>query len=137
MVIAHQAAVQNPDPVGDAIAALHRLDDFFERGRVIAIAGEHFVPEREPFAGDHQREIDLFAVWSVIAGIAAVRLGIAPGLAFKIGRRDIVEQQLILHRKQTPQARFEMLRQRILVRQEMIERTVETIIIDFGRRYPQ
>jgi len=43
-----------------------------ERGYIAAIAGKHFVAQRNPALGDHQPDAHLFTVRPVIAGIAAL-----------------------------------------------------------------
>ena len=108
-----------------------------QRRDIIAIAGEHLVPERQAFARDDQRQIDLLAVRAVIARIPALCLRITRGLPLEIGRRHIIEQQIVLHCKQLPQPVLEMLLQRRLMGQELVEGAVEPIVVDFGRRHAQ
>ena len=66
----------------------------------MGIAGEHLVAQREAIKRHHERDAHLLAVGAVIAGVAALRLRIGFGLAFKIRTGDVVEQNLILDSEQ-------------------------------------
>src|SRR6266852_1152972 len=65
--------------LSEAVALFHLLDDRFDRGDVVTVAGEHFIIHRQPFARHHQRDADLFAIGPVIATVAALRERIALG----------------------------------------------------------
>src|SRR5438445_8177008 len=70
----------------------------------------------------------------MIARIAALRLRIAGRLAFKVGASDVVEQQIVVDLEQLSQTLLEMLLQRRLVRQQLIERAIEPVVIDLSSR---
>jgi hypothetical protein len=59
--------------MGTAVLALHRLDDVFNRGRIVPVAGKQFVAQRQALTTDHQRNVDLLAVAAMIARVAALR----------------------------------------------------------------
>lgn len=93
-----------------AVALLHRLDDLFDRGHIDAIAVEDLVAERNALARHHQRDAHLLAVGAVIATVATLGHGIARRLSLEICARDVMEQKLVVERKQlagpSPTARF-------------------------------
>jgi hypothetical protein len=74
---ARHAAVHHPDPLGDPVAGLHRLDDFLDCGHIDAVAREDLVAERHPLARHHERDADLLAVGPVVAAVAALRERVA------------------------------------------------------------
>ena len=66
----------------------------------------------------------------MIAGIAALCLRIRRRLTFKIRARDVIEQHLVLDRKQLAAALRQMHLKRGLVRQQMIEPAIKAILVD-------
>lgn len=74
----------------------------------MSIAGEHFIAEWKAIEGHDQRNTDLLAVGPMIAGIAALRQRIGFGLAFEERARHVMEQHLVLDRKQLPAASRQM-----------------------------
>ena len=66
----------------------------------------------------------------MIARIAALRLRVRFRLAFKIGARDIVEQHVVVDRKQLSATLGQMRLQGRLVREQAIERAIEPILVD-------
>ena len=130
-------AIHHPDALGHSVARLHRSHDLFHGGHVGAIAGEHFVAQRHPLAGDHQGDADLFAVGPMIAAVAALGQRVALGQAFEVGAGHIVEQQVVLQREQLAQPAAQMLLEGLLVRQQPIQGAVETIVVDPLHWQPQ
>jgi hypothetical protein len=63
---------------------LHLHDDRLQGARVVGVAGEYLVAQRKAVKSDDNGNAYLLAVGPVIARIAALRLRIALGLAFKI-----------------------------------------------------
>ena len=66
----------------------------------MGVASEHLVAQWKAVEGHDQCDAYLLAVGAMIAGIAASRLRIGLGLALKIRARHVVEQHLVLDRKQ-------------------------------------
>ena len=96
----------------------------------MGVAGEHLVAERKAVEGHDQGDAHLLAVGAMIAGIAALRLRVRFGLALEIGAGHIVEQHFVLHREQLSAALGQMRLQRRLVRQQVIERAIEPVLVD-------
>ncbi len=104
--------------------------DGLQGSRVVGVAGKHLVAQRKAVEGHHQRDADLLAVRAVIAGVAALRQRIGFGLALKVGARDVVQQHFVLDGKQLAAALRQMHFQRRLVRKQMIERAIKSILVD-------
>ena len=80
VLLADHPAVHHPDAVGAAVLLLHRLDDLFHRGRVVAVAGEHLVTQGNPVGGDHQADADLQAIGAAVARVAPFRQAVGRAL---------------------------------------------------------
>ncbi len=61
------AAIQRPNALRLAIAGFHRLDNFFQGGRIVPIPGEHFIAQRQAATRHDQADADLLAVGAMIA----------------------------------------------------------------------
>jgi hypothetical protein len=96
----------------------------------MGIAGEHFVAQRKAVEGHDKRDAHLLAVGAMIAGITALRLRICLDLACKIRTRHIVEQHLVLDRKQLSAALRQMRFELGLGCEQMIEPAIEPILVD-------
>ena len=96
----------------------------------MGVAGEHFIAERKAVKGHHQRDADLLAVGAVIAGITALGLRIGFRQALKIRARHVIEQHFVLDREQLAAALRQVCFESGLVREQMIEPTIETILVD-------
>ena len=131
------AAVHDPDPLRLAVARFHRSDDLLDGGDVDPVAGKHLVAERHAVTTHHQSDADLLAVRPVVAAVAAPGERVSLGLAFEERARDVVEQQLVVEREQLAEAALEMLLEGSLVRQDRIERPVQSIIVDLLWRHPE
>ena len=129
IVRADHAAIQHPDAVSLPVTRFHACDNFFQRGHVAAVAGKNLIPQRHPFAAHHQGNVDLLAIRTMVAGIAALRQRIGCCLAFEIGTGDVVQQQIVIQREQLPQPLLQMLLQGLLVRQKLIQRTIKPVLV--------
>ena len=89
---AHHAAIHHPHAIRFAEAPLHAGDDLLDRGHIGRVAREDLVTQRHALARDHQRDVDLHAVGTVIARVAALR-DLRVGHTLEVGARHIVEQQ--------------------------------------------
>jgi len=78
----------------------------------------------------HQRETDLLAVGAVVAAVATRRERIPLGQPLEVRAGHVVEQQVVLQGEELPEARSQMLLDRLFVRQEPIQRAVEPIVVD-------
>ena len=87
----------------------------------MGVAGKHFVAEWEAIEGHDQSDAHLFAVGPMIAGVPALRQRVGFGLAFEIRARDVIEQHLVLNRKQLPAALGQMRFKRWLVHEQFVE----------------
>ena len=96
----------------------------------MGVAGEDFVAQRKAVERHHQSNANLLAVGAMIAGIAALRLRVGFRQAFEIGARDVVEQHLVINRKQLAAALRQVRFERRLACEKMIERAVEPILVD-------
>jgi hypothetical protein len=94
------------------------------------IASEHLVAQRKAVEGHNKRDQDLLAIGPMIARVAALRLRVGLRLAFKIGARDVVQQHLVLNRKQLSASPRQMRFERLLVQEQMIKRAIEAILVD-------
>ncbi len=55
IVLARHPAVHDPDPLGEAVARLHRVDDLLDGRHVRAIPRDELIAQRLPPACDDQR----------------------------------------------------------------------------------
>ena len=97
-----------------------------------AVAGKHLEAERQALRRADQADVKLLVAAALVARLAALGLGIAPGLTFKIRARHIVEQKLEAHAGPLAVTRHQVSAQRVLVRAELIERAVEPVVVDRG-----
>ena len=130
IVGAGHAAIGDPDPPQHAMPGLHGGYDRLQGSRVVGIAGEYFVAQGKAVEGHDQRDAYLLAVGAMITGIAALRLRIGRGLALKIRARHVVEQHLVLDRKQLSAALRQMRFELGLVAEQMVEPAIEPILVD-------
>jgi hypothetical protein len=93
------------------------------------VAGEHFVAQRKAIEGDHQRDAHLLAIGAVIARVAALRLRIALGLPFEVGRGEVIQQHVIVHGKQLPHPPAQVRLKRRFMRQQLVERAIQPILV--------
>src|SRR5215471_18854817 len=127
---AGHAAVADPDATERAMPLLHGGHDRLQCARIVGIAGEHLIAQREAIKRYHERNAHLLAVGTVIAGIAALRLRIAVYLALKKRTRDVVEQNLVLDREQLAATLRQMRLQRSFMPEQMIKGAIQAILVD-------
>ncbi len=65
----------------------------------------------------------------MVAAVAAPGQRIGGGFALEISTGDVVEQQVVIERKQLAQALLQMRLERLLVRQQLVERAVQAVIV--------
>jgi hypothetical protein len=109
---------------------LHGGHDRLQSSRIVGITGEYFVTQGKAVEGHDKRDAHLLAVGAMIAGIAALRLRICLGQSLKISARHVVEQHLVLDRKQLSAALRQMRFEFGLTGEQMIEAAIEPILID-------
>jgi hypothetical protein len=120
-----------------AVASLHRGDDFFQRGRIMPVAREDLVAQRQTAACDHQANAHLFAIPAMVARVAALGEWVPIGLSFEVRAGHIVEQQIVLDGEEFAESLFQKDLQLRLVRQQIIQPTVQSVIIDAIDRHAQ
>ena len=96
----------------------------------MGVAGEHLIAERKAVERHDKGDQDLFAVGAMIAGVAALRLRVRFRLALEIGAGDVIEQHVVLNRKQLSASRRQMRLKGRLVREQAIKPTIEPILVD-------
>jgi hypothetical protein len=126
------APVHHPDAFGLAVFFLPLAHGGLDGAHIGAVAGKHLEAERQALRRADQADADLFVAAALVARVAALGLGIAPGLTFKIRARHIVEQKLETHAEPLAVTRHEVSAQRVLMRAEVIERAVEPVVVDRG-----
>ncbi len=90
---------------------------------------EDFVTQRQAAPRDDKPDHDLHAVGAVVPAVATPCRRIALGQTLEVRARQVVQQHVEGLIKQRPQARLEMRLQRRLVRQQMVQRPVEPILV--------
>ena len=108
-----------------------------DRLRIVRVAGEDLVAQRKAVLGHHQADADLRPVGAAVARVTALGQRTARHLALEVGAGHVVQQQVALQLEQFAEPLAEMLFQRLLVRQELIERLVEPVGVDLLRRHAQ
>jgi len=88
------------------------------------------IAQRKAIEGHDKGDAHLFAIGTVIAGIAALCLLVGLRLALEIGAGDIVEQHFVLDREQVAAALRQMRLELALVCQQMIEAAIKPILVD-------
>ena len=126
---ARHAAVHHPHALRQTEALLHRPDDLLDRRHVHRVAGEHLVAQRYPLARHHQRDAHLLAVRPMVATVPACGQRVLRRLALEVRARHVVQQQVVPQREQLAQSRLQVLLDRHLVRQQSIQRAVQTVVI--------
>ena len=132
ILLAHDAAIADPDPAGLTILALHHAQNGFQGRDIGAVAVKSFVAEREPFTIDNQRDHHLLTVGPMVPRIATAHHGILFRRTFHIGAGQIVEQHIKLGPKQRSIALLEVSLQPSLVRQNAIQAAIQAGVIDLA-----
>ena len=94
------------------------------------VASKHLVAEREAVEGHDESYQYLLAIGTVITRVTALCQRIYCSLAFKVGARHVVKQNLILDREQLACAPRKMCFNRRLVPEQMIKSAIEAILVD-------
>ena len=135
VVLTDHPSVDHPDAIGPSVSAFHRGDDVLKRRHVAAVAGEDLIAQWHAAAADHQPDAHLLAVAAMVAAVPASSLGIAVGLALEERAGHVVEQKVVVQFEQLAQAVLEVRLERVLVRQELIHRPVQPLLIDLLGRH--
>ena len=130
-------AIQRPNPLRLAIAGFHRLDDLFQRGRVVPISREHFVAQRQAATRHHQADADLFAVGAMVARVTTLCQGIRGRLPLEVRAGHVVQQQVVLDGEQLAEPLLEKRLQRFLVRQQLVQAAVQAVVVHLVDRHAQ
>src|SRR5262245_14717966 len=124
------AAIGDPNPSQHSMPGLHGGHDRLQGSGVVGVAGEHFVAQGKTIEGHDESDAHLLAVGPMIPGVAALRQRVGFGLAFEIRARDIIEQYVVLDRKQLAAALRQMRFKGRLVHEQMIEAAIKAILVD-------
>ena len=71
----HHASVHDPYSVHFPKPILHLVNNLLDRGDIGGVASENLIAQRHPFAAHHQRYIDLHAIGTMVATVAALGNG--------------------------------------------------------------
>ena len=121
VVGADHPAVHRPDPIGFAVALLHRLYDFFDGSHVDAVSLEDFVTNGETLSRDDQAHADLLAVRALVTAVSTFREGVSVGLAFEVRGGDIVEQEVVVEVEKVSEAVLQMNLELLFVLEQFVE----------------
>ena len=103
-----------------------------ERSVVGGVAGQHLVGERKAVRRHHQRDDHLRAIGALIAAVAVPALVglVLLRIGFKIGARQVVEQDIEARAEQILPALSQVREQRPLVLEELVQAAIEGILLD-------
>jgi len=127
--LARQTTVHNPDSPGSSVELFHVPHDLFERGGIVAVAGEHLITQGHPATAHHQRDIHLLAVRAMISRIAPLRLRVAFRLSLEVRAGDVVEQQVVVQIEQFAKPLLQEFLERFLVGQQNVQRSIQAIFV--------
>ena len=101
------------------------------------VAIEHFIAQGHAVRGHHQTDTHLQTVRPTVARVTPLGHRVRLALPFKVGAGHVVEKQFIVEVKQISQPLFEMFFDRLLVRQQLIQRGIQTPMMNLVRRHAQ
>ena len=131
--LGRDAAVHDPDAVGFPVLGFDFLQEAAQRRLVARVAGQHFVGERKALRRDHERDDHLRAVRALVAAVTVAPwvVFILGRVAFKIGARQVVEQDIEARVEEILPAPLQVAKERGLVREQALVARVE--LVDFGQ----
>lgn len=120
------AAIHHPDPPGFAVLRF----DLLQKTAQCRAVGKHLVGERKAVRRHKKSDHDLNAVGALVAAIAIAAFIVLIGRRrrFEIGAGQVIEQYVEARAKQILPALAQMRKQRLLVRQNLIQATVQTVL---------
>jgi len=128
VVVGHAAIDDDGAALGQADALFEQIEHGRQSGAVLGIASEHLMGDREAVAVDDEADHHLLAVRAVVARVAASGFAIGRGLAFEVGRGQVVEVECAVEIEQVALA----LDQRGLdggaVGVELVEHAIERVL---------
>ena len=126
-VLRRDTAIHDPDPTDLPVTLFHQRDHRRQRGLVGGVARHHLVSERQALGRDHQGDDHLHTVAAPVARVtklARIVFRLGP-VAFKIGARQVVEQNVVAGRKEIRPPFAQMRKQRFLVLEQPVMAAVE------------
>src|SRR5207248_11799289 len=122
----------HPNSFRLSVLRLDLLQKRPQRRAVAGVARQDLITERKAVRGDDQRDHDLHAILALVAAVAepAFVFRILRRIAFEIGSRQLVEQDVKFRPKQVLPALPEMTEKRLLVRKEFIQAAVERVFLN-------
>ena len=133
-VLADDAPVEDPHSTRFAVLAFDHPDHRLQRRHIGPVSIKGLVAERKPVFIDDQCNDHLFAVSPVIARITAPHHRILFRFSFHVATGQVVEQHVECGGEQLPVTLPEMAFQFGLMRNEMVQTTIEPRVINFSFR---
>src|SRR5207302_7582605 len=103
-----------------------------QRGAIASVPRQDLITKRKPIRGDDQRYHDLHTIIALVPIVAEPALVFVAvrGIALEIGARQIIEQDVKFGPKQVLPALPQMTEERLLVRKEFVQASVERVFFD-------
>ena len=126
------AAVHHPDALRLAVLRLDLRKERAQRRLVRGIAGQNFVGERKTVGGHDERDDHLHAVRTFVAAVAVAALVavVVRRIGFEVRAGQIVEKDFEAGAEQILPAPAQVREQRRLVLDELVEATIEGVLLD-------
>ena len=99
-------------------------------GGIMRVAGKHFVAQRKPIEGDHQRDTHLLAIGAVIARVAALRVRVGCRFALRSRSGDVVEQHFVVDREELSKRLDRCASSAALCGSNSIQRPIQPVLVD-------
>jgi hypothetical protein len=106
--LADHPAVHHPGAVRPAILGFHGRDDRRARSRIIGVAVEDLVAQRNPVRRHHQADADLSAIRATVARITPSGHRIRRTGPLEVGAAHVVQRQLVIQVEQVAQPLFSL-----------------------------
>ena len=131
-VLGRNAAVHHPDALRLAVLRLDLLEEAPQRGVVGGVAREHLIGQRQALGRHDQGDHQLHAVAALVATVAVPAFVgvVVRRIGLEIGARQIVQQNLELGAEQILPARPQVIEERRLVRQQLVEAAIQRVLGD-------
>src|SRR5664280_938867 len=134
---ARHTAIHHPYTSSFVASFLHGTNDLFNRCDIDTVAVEYFVANGHALPSDDQRDANLLAVGSMVTTVASLRDSNPVGLPLEVRACHIVQHQIIVEPEELSQMLLEMFLQRVLVRQQRVQSSIEAVVIDLGVSNPE
>ena len=136
-LVTDHASVHDPDPLRRPETLLHLGDHFVDGLHILGIAGQGVMGQRESFAGHDQGQDYLFAVTAMVAGVATLGQVIVLGKALEVGAGQVIQQQVVVQAEEDAELLLEVVLDRLLGFQQIVEGAVQPVLGDFAVGYAE